>query len=215
MTERLCALVLAAGAGQRMGYLPKCLIQANGQPLLHRLLQAVNRLAPQSTALVTGPHAEAIAASLAQAPPVSGLVQVHNPSPAATPADSLRLGLQALAPLQADATLIVLADLPLITAEDLTQVLCAYRQRKPGQEVLWPSVHGVPGHPIVISRTVAEALVSAEQLTLKRWRQRHPDAVADWESANDHLVRDLDTPEDLQRLRQDTGMEWSLPVLAP
>ena len=213
MTERLCAEVLAAGAGQRMGYLPKCLIEANGQPLLHRLLAAVNSLAPQSTALVTGHHSEAVAVSMAKAAPVPGLVRVHNPTPGATPADSLRLGLQALAPLQADATLVVLADLPLITEEDLAEVLSAFHQRAPEQEVLWPSVEGVPGHPIVFSRAVAEALVRDESLTLKRWRQHHPEAVADWPSHNRHLVRDLDTPEDLQTLRQDTGMAWSLPAL--
>ncbi|MFT7401673.1 MAG: molybdenum cofactor cytidylyltransferase, partial [Hydrogenophaga sp.] len=94
----LAVVVLAAGAGSRMGGLAKCLITVDGETMLQRLLHAVRALAPMQTVLVLGHHAEAIQRTLRETPAPLPLTWVHNPDPGDNPASSLRLGLSALMP---------------------------------------------------------------------------------------------------------------------
>jgi molybdenum cofactor cytidylyltransferase len=56
----LAVVVLAAGAGSRLGGVAKCLITVDGETLLQRLLHAVQTLAPVQTVLVLGHHAQTI-----------------------------------------------------------------------------------------------------------------------------------------------------------
>lgn len=62
------ALVLAAGAGQRLGGVPKCLIRLGGQTLLQRLLDALAEAGVNDVRLVLGHHAAAIAAHVGTLP---------------------------------------------------------------------------------------------------------------------------------------------------
>lgn len=206
----LGAIVLAAGAGTRMGGVAKCLITVDGQTLLQRLLLAVRTLAPVQTVLVLGHHADAIRTALNETPPPLPLTMVHNADPGDRPDSSLRLGLQALQPA-VDTVMVLLADQPLLSASDLQRALQAFEGRSPAQRIGWPEHGGAPGHPVLMQADLAHDWLAQDRAGLRPWALQQPQQVAPWAPGNPHHTRDLDTTEDLTRLTQDTGRTWSLP----
>ena len=194
-----------------MGHLPKCLIHANGQTLLERLLLAAEPLQAERTTLVLGSHAAAIEQAMANWPVASKVQRALNTAPDENPAGSLIVGLRHLQSQRPLPVMVLLADQPMLTTNDLADVWRAYQQRADGMELLWPSVHNVPGHPIVMSERVVQALLSGEANSLKQWRNLHPATVEAWITENSHHTFDLDTPDDLHKLSDTTQFDWQLP----
>ena len=194
-----------------MGHLPKCLVHAEGKTLLERLLAAMAPLQATATVLVLGHHAPAIERAMATWPLAQGIQRITNPTPDENPAGSLRMALDALPHDGPHAVMVTLADQPLLTARDLAAVWLAYQARATGTEVMWPAVNGRPGHPVVMSPRVVQALRDNSVASLKQWRRQHPETVADWISDNPAHTFDLDTPADLQTLREATQLDWRLP----
>lgn len=197
-------VILAAGAGTRMGGVPKCLITFEGLSLIERLLRQIQALGAQAAerVIVLGHHEAAIRAHLGQLPLALRPRCVVNPLPADDTASSLRAGLQAL-PDDLGQTAVLLADQPLIDADDLRAALHAYEGRPAGTRVQVPVVRGQPGHPVLFDGVVRAALTDLATSTppsLRQWRAAHPQAVYLWPTGNSHYTIDLDTPEDLQIL---------------
>ncbi len=197
-------VILAAGAGRRMGGIAKCLIEFQGRSLIARLLQQLEDLHEVPNAqrvIVLGHHAAQIQAHLAQLPAPAVPRCVLNPQPQEDTASSLRVGLAALPPgLQQ--VVVLLADQPLIDAHDVRAALQAYAQRAPGIQVQVPQVQGQPGHPVILDAAVCGQLLAPDAPSLRQWRAEHPQAVRLWDVNNPHYTFDLDTPQDLQALEQ-------------
>jgi len=206
----LGAVVLAAGAGSRMGGVAKCLITVDGETLLQRLLRSVHRLGPLQTVLVLGHHAESIQTALRKMPPALPLTLVHNPAPGDSPSSSLRLGLHALMP-EVDTVMVLLADQPLLGASDLQRALQFFEGRSTAQRIGWPVHASEPGHPVLLQADLAREWLAQDQAGLRPWALQRPQQVAVWAPGNTHHTRDLDTPEALARLSLDTGQAWALP----
>ena len=164
------AVVMAAGAGRRMGYRPKSLLRRDGVPLVERVLRTLldNGVAP--VVVVLGHHATAIEPVLRTVqgtlPDPRALQWALNPAPDEGQGSSLRTGLAALPP-DLDAVLVALADQPLLAQADVAAVLAAWAAHPPGIDLLVPQFDGQPGHPIVFGRAVRQ-LIEREQ--------RHDDA---------------------------------------
>ncbi|MEN9560196.1 MAG: Bifunctional protein GlmU [Pseudomonadota bacterium] len=200
------AILLAAGSGSRMGYLPKCLISVNGQILLRRTLRALSLPQIDEVVLLTGHHAQLIHPHLAE----FTLKLVHNRAPQESLTSSLRLGLAAVT---GDTVVVALADQPLLSPQDIGDLLLAWQHRPLTQELLYPSVHGSRGNPVVFSRSVVqEVLASHDHFGVRQWQEQHPSKVCVWSSTNTHYTTDLDSPEDLDKLRL-LGHELVLPRL--
>ena len=206
----LGAVVLAAGAGSRMGGVAKCLITIDGNTLLQRLLNGLQSLALGQTVLVLGHHAETIRTALRETPAPLPLTLVHNPHPGNSPTSSLRLGLHALKP-EVDVVMLLLADQPLLGANDLQRALQAFQERSPKQRIGWPEHVGEPGHPVVLQTDLAREWLAQNQVGLRPWALQSPLQVAVWAPKNTHHTQDLDTPDQLARLARDTGQDWVLP----
>lgn len=211
---RTGVLILAAGAGRRMGGRAKCLLEVQGHSLLERLVRSVRSLGLHTPVLVLGHHAADIQAHLAQWPEHLTPRQVVNPAPEDDPASSLHLGLRAL-DVDVQAVMVLLADQPLIDASDIGAVLDAFQRRPPGSQVLMPMVNGVPGHPVMFDAAVRADLLATPGTSLRQWRAAHPQATLPWAVDNPHHTRDLDTPEDVDVLARDTGWvcRWPEPAL--
>jgi molybdenum cofactor cytidylyltransferase len=206
-------VILAAGAGRRMGGVAKCLLQLEGRTLLERLLTQLQPLrgrARHDLVLVLGHHAADIQAHVAQLPDSIAPLCVINPRPEDDTASSLRAGLRALAH-DVDQVVVLLADQPLIDEADVRAALEAFAQRADGVRVQVPMVRGQPGHPVLFDARVREALTAPLLTTLRQWRAAHPEAVRLWAVDNAHYTRDLDTPADLDALARETRWSWRWP----
>ena len=206
---RVGGLVLAAGAGSRMGNRPKCLLQLNGMSLLERQLQAMSLAGVRPVGVVLGHHAERILQE--------GVLtrwaaqQVRNPRPDDGHVSSLRIGLKAL-PAELDAVLVALADQPLIDAQAVQALLAAFAQRPAGTQMLQPSVQGLPGNPVVFSGAVmAQILAGDEHMGARQWQQAHPEALYHWETPHGHYRLDVDNETDRQAVAQLTGQSLHWP----
>lgn len=199
------AVLLAAGAGSRLGGKPKSLLELGGVPLVMRQLIALSGAGVDELVVVLGHHAQAIEAAIGQFP----ITLVHNPAPDEGQASSVRLGLQALSS-RVDAVMVALADQPLIDAQDITALISAFRKRGDKSMVV-PRVQAAdgssaPGNPVIFDAALREQwLAGSANLTCRNWRENHPDRVCWMETQNQHYRMDIDTPEDLQRFEQATG----------
>lgn len=208
---RVAALVLAAGAGSRMGGRPKSLLEFDGVALIQRLLTALSHAGVDPVVVVLGHHAEHIA-PLVQTFPVT---LVRNPRPDEGQVSSLRCGLAAV-DAEADAVLVALADQPLVNAQDIGSLISAWEQRPAGREVLVPEVAGEPGNPVMFSAKVREQILAgAAHVGCREWRSAHPDAVQMFRTDNRHFKIDLDTEEDMARFARETGqlLRWPATLL--
>ena len=200
------AVLLAAGAGSRIGHKPKCLLELGGVPLIRRQLIALSGAGVDEVVVVLGHHAELIE-PVVQTFPVT---LVRNPNPDEGQVSSQRIGLAALAG-KLDAVIVALADQPLINAQDITALIGAFKKRPAGVQVVFPEVNGERGNPVMFSAEVREQILAGDaQLGCRQWQAAHPEAVAPFVTDNRRYRVDVDTPEDLARFEADTGhgLRW-------
>jgi len=206
------AVLLAAGAGARLGGRPKALLELGGVPLIMRQLIALSGAGVDEVAVVLGHHADAVEAAIRQFP----ITLVHNPSPDEGQASSVRLGLQALSP-RLDAVIVALADQPLIDEQDIVALIGAFKKRGDAAMVV-PRVTAAdgdtePGNPVIFDSALREQWLAGEaDLACRKWRQAHPERVR-WFDTDNHRYRiDIDTPEDLERFTATTGHRLTWPL---
>ncbi len=193
----VAAVVLAAGLSTRFGAANKLLAELGGRPLLRRPLDAVLGVTTAPPLVVLGHQAEAVRARLA------GLAVdlATNPDVAEGQQCSVAFGL-ARAP-DADLTLVVPGDLALLTAPALETLLAAARTALPGR-ITVPMRGEARGNPVVLSRQArAAVLAGGPRLGCAGFTRRHPGLVHRFESDTPAFFADVDTAEDLARLRDE------------
>lgn len=206
------AVVLAAGAGERLGGRPKALLELGGVPLVMRQLIALSGAGVDEVVVVLGHHAEAVEAAVRQFP----ITLVRNPSPEDGQASSVRVGLRALSP-KLDAVIVALADQPLIDTQDIVALIGAFKKRGDAAMVV-PRVERadgepMPGNPVIFDAALRdEWLAGSADLACRKWRDRHPDRVRWFDTDNLRYLVDIDTPEDLERFATSTGHRLTWPA---
>lgn len=144
-------LLLAAGAGSRMG-LPKALVRDEaGRPWLTRAVSVLLDGGCDGVTVVLGASADEAEGVLADG--LHDLTRVHAVRALAWQAGmgaSLRTGLRELAGTGHDAALVHLVDLPDVTAAVVARVLA---RSDPGPSALArASYDATPGHPVLLGR---------------------------------------------------------------
>ena len=206
------AVLLAAGAGSRIGHKPKSLLELGGVPLIRRQLIALSGAGVDEVVVVLGHHAEQIE-PVVQTFPVT---VVLNPQPDDGQVSSQRIGLAALGG-KLDAVIVALADQPLLNAQDITALIGAFKKRPEGTQVVYPQVQGERGNPVIFTNEVREQILAgAANVGCRQWQAAHADAVAPFVTDNHRYKVDIDTPEDLERFARDTGhvLRWPAGVHA-
>lgn len=202
------AVLLAAGSASRMGHRPKCLLELGGVPLIRRQLIALSGAGVDELVVVLGHYSERIEQVVQDFP----VTLVRNPDPEAGQVSSLRLGLQALSP-KLDAALVALADQPLINSQDINDLIGAYKKRPEGTQVVQPTLDGLPGNPVMFSSEVREQILAGQShIGCRQWQTAHPDQVHHWTTANKRYRIDVDSPEDVAALAQQTGHQLRWPA---
>ena len=204
------AVLLAAGAGTRMGGRPKALLELGGVPLVLRQLIALSGAGVDELAIVLGHHAGRILPVIEHFP----VTLVHNPRPEEGQVSSLRLGLAALNP-NIDAVLVALADQPLISEQDITALIGAFKKRPEGTSLVVPRCASQPGNPVIFSGAVREQILASDiNVGCRSWRTENPAAVAHFDTDNRRFTLDIDTLEDIEQFERETGHALRWPASA-
>ena len=207
---RVGAVVLAAGEGSRLGGVPKCMLRLQGVPLINRHLIALSGGGIDEVVVVTGFHHAEIEPAVEAFP----VTIVRNPNPEAGQQSSVRLGLEALGP-RFDVILIVLADQPLLSSAEFTELISAFKKRPSGTAILYPEVKGQRGNPVIFSgEVIADLLATQKAIGCRKFMDDHPEIVHKYVTDNDRFILDVDTPEDLAAFEKRTGWTLTMPQLA-
>lgn len=177
-------LLLAAGASSRMRGRDKLLEEVDGRPLLRR--QAEAAVATGAPVIATlPPRAPGRRAALAGLP----VAVVEVPDAAEGMARSLSAGARAAGAPRG--LLVVLADMPEITAEDMAALIEAFD----GRTILRGAAEdGTPGHPVLFPRHLLADLAGLSGDSGAREIIREHGARPLPLPAR-HALTDLDTPE--------------------
>lgn len=180
--KHFSAVVLAAGASRRFGADDKLCAEFDGKPVLRHVLDGLATLGLGEILVVTRA-------------PLEGVAHIVNPHPEDGMGRSLALGIAALKPCEA--TFIVLADMPLVMPGLYHEMATAL----PGHDIVVPVHDGQNGHPALFASACFDDLRrlsgdhGARDLVRSGcYRVRRIEAGA-------FILADIDTPEDLARLK--------------
>lgn len=192
-------ILLAAGSSSRMRGRDKLMEEIDGAPLLRRQTQVALAASNQvHVALPPRPHDRyGVIADL-------GATPLEVPDAAEGMGASIRTAIKSL-PHGATKAMILLADLPEITTDDLRQVIAAAEHHRDAQIWRGATEDGRPGHPIIFDQSLFAGLKQ-----LKGDSGGHEVVNS---AGKIHLVPlpgqrarlDLDTPEDWAAWRKTRG----------
>jgi len=190
------AILLAAGESRRMGGINKLTMPVNGIPLLRRSAAMLCNSALREVVAVVG-HEEQTARQLLAGLP---LTVVSNERYREGQMTSVYRGMKALSEPY-DGVMICLSDQPLLEIVDIDRLIHAFISD--GEtSILVPTYKGRRGNPIILAyRHRKNILDGHRNLGCRQLIENNPELVTPLEMDNDHVVFDLDTPEDYERLQ--------------
>jgi molybdenum cofactor cytidylyltransferase len=193
---KVAAIILAAGRSSRFAGGPKLLADFRGKPLIHHVVHASDCPEIAEIILVTAPDGGKI---IAAAGP-GRWKPVANPNTTEGISSSIRAGLSALDD-SIDGALIVLADMPDVTA-GLIKRLCAAFTASNGTAIVFPQApDGRQGNPVLWPRDLFQDLmklsgdVGAKSMLVLHAERLRPVALDDAAGQ-----ADIDTRDDLARM---------------
>lgn len=193
----VAGLLLAAGGGRRLGGRPKALLAHGGELLVERAARVLHAAGCAPVHVVLGAAAGQVRARA----DLTGCTLVENPDWESGMGSSLRVGLASLT--GAPAALVCLVDQPGIGAEAVVRVREAYRSP---ESLAAAGYGGRRGHPVLLGAAhfagVAEAAVGDRGA--RGYLRERTAALALVECGDVADPRDLDLPEDLDRLPRRT-----------
>ena len=196
---QVAAVILAAGRSSRFADGHKLLALHEGKPLVRHAAEAALASKASEVIVVTGHQASDIGAALAGL----DLRLVHNPDFASGQASSVRTGLEAVA-ASSEAAVVLLGDMPGVTAKVVDLVISAYRPAE-GALVVVPTHLGKRGNPVLWSRRYFAAIsaLTGDQ-GARSVLETAREAVVTVEAGPSVLI-DVDTVESLKALGVGTG----------
>ena len=159
MTARVAAVVLAAGAGRRMGFRPKALLTLDDETFLARVVRTCRGGGCDEIWVVAPPAPPAVLA-------LTRLLRVRaivNPDPGRGMFSSVQLGVGEVDRTKKEATdcLVFPVDHPRVETATVRALLAARRQ---ASATVWlrPVFNARGGHPILIPGSAASALLGCD-----------------------------------------------------
>jgi molybdenum cofactor cytidylyltransferase len=193
----VAGIVLAAGASKRFGR-NKLLLSWEGESLARRAARIALEARLDPVVVVLGHEAERVAKELAGVP----VRTVVNPAHEKGMNTSLAAGVAALPP-EPSAAVVLLADMPRVTAEMVARLVRTFRET--GSPLVASEYAGVHAPPTLYARALFPELGGPEGDGCgKRVVRRHADDVVrvDWPA---DALADVDREEDWERMCEPTS----------
>ena len=192
------AIVLAAGAGSRMGRDKATLRVGTGGPTF---LEAIEQTLGEA-------GVELVRVVIAPGRPHSSRHAVVNPNPAAGMLSSIHCGLHALvAPL--DAVLIWPVDHPSVTTGTVTALVAAFEAA--AAPIVVPTYEGRRGHPVLFAASTFHELIAADPSQGARAVvHAHADRM-ELPVDDPGILIDIDTPADYADYRGHSPFSYKAP----
>jgi CTP:molybdopterin cytidylyltransferase MocA len=185
MSRKIVGLVLAAGRSERASF-PKALGILDGETLVERAIRTLGAAGVAKViVVVAAPHGDRIRQ-------LTSVDSVENPEPERGMLSSLSLGMRAALVHLPELVVFGLVDHPHVRPETIRR-LCELAADSDGAR---PKLGERTGHPVVVTREVAEALANADlALTARDVLGRF--RIADVEVEDPAVLEDLDTGAEL------------------
>jgi len=192
----VCAVLLAAGASRRFGGDNKLLADIGGTPLVRHVAEQLLISRVAGVIVVTGFEGDKVREALAGL----DIQLVENTAYAEGLASSLRCGVAAL-PKGVAGAMIVLADMPGITAALVDLLIGAFEQEACAK-ILFPAREsGEQGNPVIWPSQFFKEIQSLEGDTgAKSLIAVHAQHAIGVRVEDEHALHDIDVPGDLAKL---------------
>ena len=194
--ERIAGIVLAAGGSTRFGE-PKQLLDWFGEPLVKFVAENVRAGGCSPVIVITGADHDTVSRALDGLP-----VQVVNNTAWQTgQSTSVRAAIQAL-PDDIGGAIFCLVDQPRIPKELIRDL--RKKHAKNPSPIIMPVVDGKPANPVLFDRCVFKDLEDLEgDVGGRAIFDKYQSSSIPWDDPSSQM--DIDTPQDYQRIRFETG----------
>jgi molybdenum cofactor cytidylyltransferase len=197
------AVVLAAGASRRMEGGNKMLFPLNHQTVLETTVQQILGASPGETIVVLGKDIPELERLLQQFP-----VNIrYNPGYETGLTGSIQTGTRDAI---GDGYMICLGDMVLVRPEEYRLLMDAFEEkhRSDPRCICIPRYSGQRGNPVIFSSWyLSEILRHTHSEGCKEIIQSHPGHLHFVEMPNDHILQDMDLPEDYRNILKQFGEE--------
>ncbi len=196
MTARVAAIILAAGLSSRLAPCNKLLTpMPDGGTLIDRTARQAVASSVALIIAVTGFQSPLLRRALAGLP----ITFVHAADFAEGLAASLRAGIAAL-PVEIDAAVIMLGDMPLIEPDLINALIDAYDPQT-DRDIVVPTWEGQPGNPRLWGRRYFDDILSLKgDYGAGRLLTKYQNRIVEYAAPSDAVLRDFDTQFEVDQL---------------
>jgi CTP:molybdopterin cytidylyltransferase MocA len=204
----ISAIVLAAGASSRMGQAKAALpLGDTGETVVGRVVRTLLSAGLPNVVVVAGAHIDAVRHAMPAREPRARVIEHAGWQQGQL--SSLVAGLDAIDDPLLEAAMVMLVDVPFVTAATVSAVISGWRQtRAPIVRPADPSTSlraggRRHGHPVIFDRAVFADLRNADRnIGAKAVFATYRDRILNIEVDDPGAFEDIDTPEDYRRLTQ-------------
>jgi molybdenum cofactor cytidylyltransferase len=196
MASVIPAIVLAAGRSSRMGRAKATLPAGEGHTFLTRVVQTLLDAGVDDVIVVVGHDADLIAGSFSESGLPARFVVNHDYDRGQL--SSLVAGLNAIDRPGVAAALLTLADVPLVSESTVRAVIDRYRRTH--APIVRPTSGDRHGHPLLIDRSLFDALRAADPSAgAKPIVRAHASTAGDIAIDDEGAFLDVDTEEEYRK----------------
>lgn len=188
------AIILAAGASERMGY-PKALLPYRGAPFLTGILDACYAAGIEKRVVVLGYFADKILQEI----DLSEAIVTTSENLEAGPIGSIRAGIRSLVNHPVEAALVWPVDRPHVSVDTVSALLDKFREAH--GPIVVPTYGGRRGHPVLFGKEIfAELLGAPDAVGAKAVVRKDAGRVTAVPVDDAAVLEDFNTPEDYKGL---------------